>query len=164
MLSTVRGGIAMPLSRSEYEMLAAFRYSLRQFLSFSEKAAEGVGLTQQQYQALLVVRAHAGPGLLTISDLAAQMLIKHHSAVGMVNRLEELGMVRREPSSKDGRKVGVRLTPNGQRVFDRLASTHRGELRRIGRDLGRFMNYFARATGESMARERAANRRSPSRS
>ena len=138
----------MPLSRSEYEMLAAFRYRLRQFLSFSEKAAEGVGLTQQQYQALLAVRAHPGPGLLTISDLAAQMLIKHHSAVGMVNRLEEQGMVRREPLAEDGRKVGIRLTPNGLRVFDRLASSHRGELRRIGSDLGRFMRYFARAAGE----------------
>ena len=154
----------MPLSRSEYEMLAAFRYSLRQFLSFSEKAAAGVGLTQQQYQALLAVRAHPGPGLLTISDLAAQMLIKHHSAVGMVNRLEQQGMVRREPQADDGRKVGIRLTPTGQRVFDRLASSHRGELRRIGRDVGRFMNYFARATGKSIARQASANRRPASRS
>ena len=138
----------MPLSTSEYAMLASFRFKLRQFMSFSEDAAESVGLTQQQYQALLVVRAHAGPGLLTISDLAAQMLIRHHSAVGMVNRLEELGMVRREPASDDRRKVGIRLTPGGTRVFERLASIHRGELRRIGRDLSRFMSYFARAAGE----------------
>jgi DNA-binding MarR family transcriptional regulator len=148
----------MPLSRSEYEMLAAFRYSLRQFLSFSEKAAEGVGLTQQQYQALLVVRAHAGPGLLTISDLAAQMLIKHHSAVGMVNRLEQQGMVRREPLAEDGRKVGIRITPMGQRVFDRLASSHRGELRRIGPDLVRFMTFFAGGPGERTQDKPRVNR------
>ena len=133
----------MPLSRSEYEMLAAFRYRLRQFHSFSEKAAEGLGLTQQQYQALLAVRAHPGPGLLTISELAAQLLIKHHSAVGMVNRLAEQGMVKREPSEEDGRKVGIRLTPTGQRVFDKLATVHRAELARIGPDLARLMSYFA---------------------
>jgi DNA-binding MarR family transcriptional regulator len=145
----------MPLTKSEYEMLAAFRYSLRQFLSFSEKAAEGVGLTQQQYQALLAVRAHPGPGLLTISDLAAQLLIKHHSAVGMANRLEEQGMVRREPLADDGRKVGIRLTPTGERVFDRLASSHRAELKRIGPDLARFMSYFAReARGRPAAKPR----------
>jgi len=155
----------MPLSRSEYEMLAAFRYRLRQFLAFSEKSAASVGLTQQQYQALLAVRANIGPALLSISDLAAQMLIKHHSAVGMVNRLEEQGMVRREPSPVDGRKVGIRLTPSGMRVFDKLASTHRGELRRIGADLSRFMNYFARAAGERRApRAVAANRRASRRS
>jgi len=134
----------MPLSRSEYEILAAFRYSLRQFLSFSEKAAEGVGLTQQQYQALLVVRAHAGPGLLTISDLAAQMLIKHHSAVGMVNRLEQQGMVRREASSADRRKVDISLTEHGVRVFAKLASVHWAELRRIAPELERFFGHFAR--------------------
>ncbi len=148
----------MPLSRSEYEMLAAFRYKLRQFLSFSEKAAEGVGLTQQQYQALLAVRAHRGPELLTITDLAAQLLVKHHSAVGMVNRLEELGMVRRQPSPEDRRKVGIRLSRTGGRVFDRLASIHRGELQRIGPDLGRFIEYFARAAGQTTASRRAAPR------
>ena len=148
----------MPLSKSEYEMLAAFRFRLRQFLSFSEKAAEGVGLTQQQYQALLAVRAHPGPALLTISDLAAQLLIKHHSAVGMVNRLQEQGLVRRERSQDDGRKVGIRLTPSGQRLFDRLASIHRGELRRIGPDLARLMGYFARAAGQNGS-ARVARRR-----
>lgn len=155
----------MPLSSSEYAMLAAFRYKLRQFLAFSEKAAEGVGLTQQQYQALLAVRAHQGPGLLSITDLARQMLIKHHSAVGMVNRLEELGMVRREPAPDDRRKVGIRLTASGQRVFDKLASVHRGELRRIGRDIGRLMTYFGRVAGEKPARRgRAANRSGSARS
>ena len=154
----------MPLSTSEYAMLAAFRFKLRQFLAFSEKAADSVGLTQQQYQALLVVRAHPGPGLLSISELAGHMLIKHHSAVGMVNRLEELGMVRREPDSEDRRKVGLRLTPTGLRVFDRLASIHRGELRRVGRDLSRFIGYFARATGEKAQRPALANRGSRGRS
>ncbi|HET9470475.1 MAG TPA: MarR family transcriptional regulator [Usitatibacter sp.] len=145
-------------------MLAAFRYSLRRFLSFSEKAAAGVGLTQQQYQALLAVRAHPGPGLLTISELAAQMLIKHHSAVGMVNRLEQQGMVRREPLAEDGRKVGIRITQTGQRVFDRLASSHRGELRRIGPDLVRFTSFFAGGAGERPAEKARANRGTPRRS
>lgn len=154
----------MPLSSSEYAMLAAFRFKLRQFLAFSEKTAERAGVTQQQYQALLVVRAHPGPGLITISDLAAHMLIKHHSAVGMVNRLEEQNLVRREQDSRDRRKVGVRLTANGLRVFDRLASVHRGELRRIGRDLSRFIGYFARAAGEKPARAgRAAGAAAPNR-
>ncbi|HXZ48029.1 MAG TPA: MarR family transcriptional regulator [Usitatibacter sp.] len=138
----------MPLSRSEYEMLAAFRYRLRQFLAFSERAAEAVGVTQQQYQVLLALRAHRGPELLTITDLATQMLVKHHSAVGMVNRLEELGMLKRERSPGDRRKVGIRLTPEGARVFEKLASMHRAELQRIGPDMGQFMEYFARAVGE----------------
>ena len=134
----------MPLTAAEYDMLAAFRYTLRQFLSFSEKAAADMGLTPQQYQALLAVRAHHGPDPITISQLAAHMLVRHHSAVGMVDRLEEQGLVRREPMADDRRKVGIRLTARGQRVFDRLAAVHRRELRRIGPDFTRFMAYFAR--------------------
>jgi DNA-binding MarR family transcriptional regulator len=146
----------MPLSRSEYEMLAAFRFSLRQFLAFSESVAAGVGITQHQYQALLAVRAHPGPGLLTVSELAAQLLIRHHSAVGLLDRLEELGMAQREPDATDRRRVGIRLTTSGQRVFERLASMHRAELRRIGPDIGRFMRFFARAAAENPTPARRA--------
>ena len=135
----------MPLSPAEYDALAAFRYMLRQFLSFSEKAAADMGLTPQQYQALLAVRAHHGPVPITITELAAHMLVRHHSAVGMVDRLEEQRLVKREPMAADRRKVGIRLTARGQRVFDRLASVHRRELRRIGPDFTRFMEYFTRA-------------------
>ena len=142
----------MPLSKAEYEMLAGFRHTLRRFLSFSERSAARVGLTQHQYQALLAVRAHSGPGLLTISELADQMLIKHHSAVGMVDRLEQQGLVRREHSAEDRRKVGIRLTAKGHKVFARLAAAHRAELRRVGPDLGRFMEYFGRTPAEAARR------------
>lgn len=139
----------MPLTPAEYEMLAAFRYTLRRFLAFTDRVAGTAGLTQQQYQALLALRAHAGAEPMTISELAEMMLIKHHSAVGMVNRLEEQGLVRRERSTHDARKVGLRLTTLGARTFDKLASVQRAELRRIGPDMGRFMDYFARAADEA---------------
>lgn len=149
----------MPLSPAEYDMLAAFRFRLRQFLSFSEQAAAEMGLTPQQYQALLAVRAHHGARPVTIAELAAQMLVRHHSAVGMVDRLEEQGLVKRQPSTDDRRKVGVRLTPRGQRVFDRLAAMHRRELRRIGGDFARFMTYFARERRRGKTRGAAARSR-----
>src|SRR5260221_7510468 len=133
-----------PLDQAEYETLAAFRYMLRQFLAFSDRASAEVGLTQQQYRALLALRAPHGPTPLSVTELAALLLVKHHSAVGMVNRLERLGLVRREPSTEDRRKVGVRLTARGARVFGQLAAAHRAELRRIGRDLGRFGQFLTR--------------------
>ena len=83
------------LGPAEYRTLAAFRYTLRRFLSFSDVAASAVGLTQQQYQALLVMKARSG--MLSITELASQLLVKHHSAVGLVDRLEQQGLVRREP-------------------------------------------------------------------
>jgi hypothetical protein len=45
-----------PISKEEYEMLAAFRYALRRFMRFSERAAQAAGITPQQHQVLLVKR------------------------------------------------------------------------------------------------------------
>jgi len=131
------------LGPAEYRTLAAFRYTLRRFLAFSDAAASAVGLTQQQYQALLVMKARRG--ILSISELASQLLVKHHSAVGLVDRLEQQGLVRREPSLSDRRKVGIRLTAHGARVFAKLAASHRAELRRIGPSWGRFIKMLSRS-------------------
>jgi DNA-binding MarR family transcriptional regulator len=122
------------LDASEYQQLASFRYALRSFLRFSEAAAEKVGLTAQHYQALLAVCATAD-GHVTINDLARQLLIRHNSAVGLVDRLTAQGLVAREPSPEDGRKVYLRLTAKGDRVLEKLAGVHREELRRIGPQL-----------------------------
>ena len=117
----------------EYQQLASFRYSLRSFLRFSEAAAEKLGLTAQHYQALLAICAT--PGGVTINDLAQQLLIRHNSAVGLVDRLTKQGLLAREPAPDDARKVYLRLTAKGDRLLERLAEVHREELRRIGPQL-----------------------------
>ena len=121
------------LDAAEYQQLASFRYALRSFLRFSESAAEKVGLTAQHYQALLTVCATDAH--VTINDLAQQLLIRHNSAVGLVDRLAAQGLLAREPSPQDGRKVYLRLTAKGDRILEKLAEVHREELRRIGPQL-----------------------------
>src|ERR1043166_6755162 len=126
------------LATGDYGRLAAFRFALRKFLRFSEDAAAAVGLTGQHYQAMLVVRACPEGQRLTIAGLAQQLLIKHNSAVELVDRLAELDLVAREPSPSDRRKVELRLTPRGRGVLAKLAATHRAELQRVGPQLERF--------------------------
>ena len=136
------------LDAAEYQQLASFRYALRSFLRFSEAAAEKVGLTAQHYQALLAVCATAD-GHVTINDLAQQLLIRHNSAVGLVDRLTAQGLLARAPSAEDGRKVHLRLTSKGDRVLEKLAEVHREELRRIGPQLEDLLRDITRAeTGE----------------
>ena len=132
------------LDAAEYQQLASFRYALRSFLRFSEAAAEKVGLTAQHYQALLAVCATAD-GHVTINDLAQQLLIRHNSAVGLVDRLTAQGLLAREPSAEDGRKVHLRLTSKGDRVLEKLAEVHREELRRIGPQLEALLHDITRA-------------------
>ena len=97
--------------------------------------AEKRGLTAQHYQALLSLRACPQGERLTINDLAQQLLIRHNSAVGLVDRLTRRALVAREPAPEDRRKVYLRLTAKGERLLERLAEVHREELRRIGPQL-----------------------------
>src|SRR6185436_12546952 len=126
------------LATGDYGRLAAFRLALRKFLRFSEDAAAAVGLSGQHYQAMLVLRACPDGQRLTIADLAHQLLIKHNSAVELVDRLAELDLVAREPSPSDRRKVELRLSARGRNVLAKLAAMHRTELQRIGPELEHF--------------------------
>jgi DNA-binding MarR family transcriptional regulator len=123
------------LTASDYRALGAFRFQIRRFLHFSEEAAKAEGLEPQQHQMLLSIRAsddHDGP---TIGDLAEDLFVRHHSAVGLIDRLAERGLVERVRGQEDRRQVRVRLTSEGQEKLRRLARAHREELRNSGRAL-----------------------------
>jgi len=132
------------MNDDEFRMLAEFRTQLRQFNYFSEQQCAALGLTSQQYQALLAIRGHPEAEVITITELAQWMLIKHNSAVGLVDRLEKEGFVKRCPSQQDRRVVGVKLTPHGSKVFKRLAVAHRVELNRIGPAFRRYFRDFSK--------------------
>lgn len=138
----------LKLDTREYELLAAFRHALRGFLRFSEVEAKKGGLTAQNYQALLTLRACPDGERLTINDLAQQLMIQHNSAVGLVDRLTKQGLVAREPSPGDRRKVCLALTAKGDRLLEKLAGVHREELRRIGAQLEELLQQITRATEE----------------
>ena len=120
------------MTKAEYEALAAFRYRLRQFLSFSESAAASAGLTPRQYQALLAIKGFPGRDSATIGELAEQLQIAHHSAVGLVDRLGAQDLISRTVSAEDRRQVYVTLTLRGLEILDKLANAHKDELRRLG--------------------------------
>lgn len=123
------------LSKADYEALAEFRYALRKFLGFSEEAAAEHGVTPQQYQALLAIEGFPGRNWVTMGELAEQMRIAHHSAVGLVDRMETMQLVKRTASKEDRRRVRVSLTPKGVRLLAKLYVVHREELRSSGPQL-----------------------------
>ena len=115
-------------SQAELRNLARFRYALRQLLRASEVAARGVGLTPQHHQLLLGVAGFSNDGHATISLLADFLQLRHHSLVGLVDRAEGMGLVRRLPNPDNRREVYVALTADGQRKLRALADLHRVEL------------------------------------
>jgi DNA-binding MarR family transcriptional regulator len=116
-------GETLTLDASLYQGLAGFRCALRRFLAFSEAVTSAAGVTSQQYQALLVIKI-GSVGAVMVKDLADQMLLQHHGAVQLVNRLVRAGLVERRHSPTDGRSVLVAMTANGERLLEQLAAAH----------------------------------------
>jgi DNA-binding MarR family transcriptional regulator len=124
-----------PLSKSQYEMLAAFRYTLRQFHHFSEEEANAAGITPQQHQALLAIKGFPGRDCVTVGELAKRLQLRHHSAVGLVDRLVAERLVARAPSARDRRQVFVQLTRRGENVLASLSTAHTEQLKRMAPEL-----------------------------
>ena len=121
------------LTASDYRALGAFRFQIRRFLAFSESAAREEGLEPQQHQMLLAIRAWEDPSAApTVGDLADHLFIRHHSAVGLLDRLAARGLVERIRAEDDRRQVQVRLTDAGSLTLHRLSRVHREELRQSG--------------------------------
>jgi DNA-binding MarR family transcriptional regulator len=123
----------------DYRTLAAFRYALRRFLSFSAAAARESGLSPPQHQALLAIKGFPEDGAMSVGELAERLALRHHSAVGLVDRLARRRLVRRARDPDDRRRVHVRLTARGESLLERLSAAHRDELRRLGPELRRLL-------------------------
>jgi DNA-binding MarR family transcriptional regulator len=123
------------LTSDDYRALARLRYLIRQFLQFSENAAREEDLEPQQHQMLLVIRASDEPDGPTVGQVAEQLFIRHHSAVGLADRLEQHGLIERARPDQDRRHVRLRLTRRGESVVEHLSQSHHAELRKVGPEL-----------------------------
>jgi DNA-binding MarR family transcriptional regulator len=142
-----RAGKAATPSRAaavDYETIARFRYEVRTFLAFSETEANRAGLTAQQYQALMAIRGFSNRGPVSISDLARYMLVRHHTAVELVDRMVKLKIASRGIDPSDGRRVLLKLTREGERRLRRLYQIHVHELRTMGPTLTKMLKLFRR--------------------
>jgi DNA-binding MarR family transcriptional regulator len=113
----------------DYRALADFRYEIRRFLNFSEQQAHAAGIEPQQHQALLAIKGLPAHRVATVGVLAERLLIRHHSAVELVNRLEAKGLLRRARGMMDRREVVLTLSRRGEALLKRLTHPHHTELR-----------------------------------
>ncbi len=120
------------LTKAHFETLSEFRYQMRRFERFSERAALGEGVTPQQYLLLLHVKGFPGRAWALVGELAERLQMQPHGAVALVSRCEALELVERRPSPCDGRQVEVHLLEKGEQLLQRLAALHRAELTSLG--------------------------------
>jgi DNA-binding MarR family transcriptional regulator len=143
----------------DYQALADFRYELRRYLNFASQAARRMGVQPKQYQAMLAIKGGANGLGATVSQLAEQMQIEHHSAVELSGRLAQKGWILRSRSRVDRREVLLRLTPRGEKLLRHLSVSHHQELELAGPRLIRTLQSIILREAKNKRRVR---RRSPS--
>ncbi len=111
--------------------LAWFRYRVRRFQRFSEQVARSLDITPQQHQLLLGVAGFTGRGWATISELAEFLQGRHNAVVGLVQRAQQRGLVRKAQGEKDRRFVKVHLTHKGHAILDKISRRNIAELRAL---------------------------------
>lgn len=146
------------LTNSEYVALSEFRYRVRTFLAFSEEQAKAAGLNPQQHQLLLAIKGF-GAEQPSVGMLAERLMLRHHSTVELIDRLQRRGLVARARSTRDRRLATVRVTARGAQILRRLSLSHRDELRRTGPDLVRSLSALLKAKPRTKVGNRAAKRK-----
>jgi DNA-binding MarR family transcriptional regulator len=119
------------LRAKDYATLSAFRYAMRQFLRFSKEViAARAGLTPEQYEALLAIKASQQPNGMTVGEISERLQVRHHTAVSLLDKLEARKLALRKRTNTDRRTVNVQLTRAGTTLLSRLALIHYHEMRR----------------------------------
>jgi DNA-binding MarR family transcriptional regulator len=144
----------------DYKALGDFRRALREFLAFSDRAAREHGLTSQQHQALLAIRSHTGPEPMSVGELAECLMIRNHSAVGLVARLVERDLVARLESPEDRRRVLLRLRPSGEEALKTISLLNIGQYGRTADFLGEVLRRVSALDPALAVKSRPARRRS----
>jgi DNA-binding MarR family transcriptional regulator len=124
---------------ADFQHSLRFRVTLRRFLRWSEEQAAEAGLTPAQHQLLVAIKGHPGPLPPAIREIADYLLLQSHSAVGLVDRAEAAGVVRRQPDPDDGRVVRVQLTEKGDQLVTRLTKAHLAELHKLASALNELL-------------------------
>ncbi len=138
------GGRQRLPTQADYEALSEFRYQIRCFLEFSQDAAKAIGLVPQQHQALLAIRGYPGGAPVAIGDLAERLRVKHHTAVGLIDRLVAAELVKRVVDPADHRRILLKLTRRAEKYLADLSAAHLGELSRIEPLLTQIFSRYAK--------------------
>jgi DNA-binding MarR family transcriptional regulator len=86
---------------------------------------ESLGVTSRQVTLLWLIRDHRGKSL---RELAAEERISAPALSGLVDRLEAAELITRVRSQEDRRRVGLVLTPAGERLLKRVRARRTGWL------------------------------------
>lgn len=137
----------MSLSQADFTRLLQLRTGLRRFLRWSEQQAKAAGLTPAKHQLLLAIRGHGDPSGPTVGEIADYLVLRHHSAVGLIDRAVADGLVSRNRDAQSKSIVRITLTPEGMERLDALSEAHLEELAHLAPTMRALWDALEQADG-----------------
>ncbi len=104
--------------------LPALRELVRAYQAFdgvSSKHIRSLGLTTSQFDVIATLGNTEG---LSCRDIGDKTLMVKGTLTGVLDRLENKGLIRRAPHPEDGRSTLVQLSPTGDALFHAIFPTH----------------------------------------
>ena len=121
----------------DYRRAAELRAALRHFMRLSEQVARRHRLTPQRYTLLLMIKgAPDGSERSTVTELAQRLQLAQSTVTELVRRAEGVGLIKREPSTRDGRVAYLSLTQEAESRLAGAVADLGLERRRLGQILG----------------------------
>ncbi|MDJ0704899.1 MAG: MarR family transcriptional regulator [Leptolyngbyaceae cyanobacterium MO_188.B28] len=96
------------------------------FTSYSDTHVRQLGLTPSQFDVIATLGGTSG---MSMGDVAAKTLVTKGTLTGIIDRLEQKELVRREVPEGNRRSFTVVLTPTGEEVYKKVFPAHIAHLR-----------------------------------
>jgi len=124
--TAVAGQKSCPVRKPDYSSLMAKNYlrsirllseCMQLFELASARTVRQFGLTHSQFD--IIATLGNTPGM-TCKELGEKTLITKGTLTGVLDRLEQKGWIQRERGNDDRRQLFIRLTAEGERLFDEV--------------------------------------------
>jgi MarR family transcriptional regulator, organic hydroperoxide resistance regulator len=121
------------LLRLENQLCFAVVTAARNVVAIYRPILEPLGLTHPQYLVMLALWERSPR---TLNDLAADLALEPATASPLVKRLEADGLVTRQRSSEDERRLEITLTDAGAALRARAVDVPRQVMAAVGMGIG----------------------------
>src|SRR5215471_2089461 len=102
------------------------------------------GLTMARYDVL--AQLNIAGGRLGLSDLASSIVLSPSGLSKLLDRMEDSGMIQRDPDPRDARSTFARITPKGRALVTKARASHHRFLQQA------FGNALDRRDADDLAR------------
>ena len=117
-------GLPVPFDNLAHEALLNVVLTGTLLAKEGNRLLRPLGVTEAQFNVLMLLKYQSGGDGINQTSLGNMLLVNRSNVTGLIDRLEQVGWVKRTADPSDRRVKQVRLTSNGRRVLERAEKAY----------------------------------------